>query len=131
MSRKTKRLEKDNLNLTRKHDVTNRNVLKMVDEREKLLEGWNRERTKIERENAKLRALCREMQKAGMASGLSATVANGIVDADKTDSEEDGEEVNGDDQAEDADGEGEGDAREEDEGTDSAEDPPVQTNGRA
>lgn len=35
MSKKTKRLEKENLNLTRKHDLTNRNILEMAEERTK------------------------------------------------------------------------------------------------
>src|ERR1700712_442791 len=33
MSKKTKRLEKENLTLTRKHDQTNRNILEMAEER--------------------------------------------------------------------------------------------------
>lgn len=61
MSKKTKRLEKENLTLTRKHDQTNRNILEMAEERTRNheeLEKWRKKSNHLE-------ALCRRMQEQG------------------------------------------------------------------
>jgi hypothetical protein len=58
MSKKTKRLEKENLQLTRKQDATNRNVLQMAEERTK----QDKEMSLLQKRNAKLEQLCRTMQ---------------------------------------------------------------------
>lgn len=66
MSKKTKRLEKENLTLTRKHDQTNRNILEMAEERtrnQEELEKWRRKSNHLE-------ALCRRMQEQGRGQGL-------------------------------------------------------------
>lgn len=68
MSKKTKRLEKENLTLTRKHDQTNRNILEMAEERTRNheeLEKWRKKSHHLE-------ALCRRMQAQGRGQGLSA-----------------------------------------------------------
>lgn len=68
MSKKTKRLEKENLTLTRKHDQTNRNILEMAEERTRNheeLEKWRRKSQHLE-------ALCRRMQAQGRGQGLTA-----------------------------------------------------------
>ncbi|RJE22971.1 hypothetical protein PHISCL_04698 [Aspergillus sclerotialis] len=68
MSKKTKRLEKENLTLTRKHDQTNRNILEMAEERTRNheeLEKWRRKSHHLE-------ALCRRMQAQGRGQGLTA-----------------------------------------------------------
>ncbi|RMJ22097.1 hypothetical protein PHISP_07040 [Aspergillus sp. HF37] len=68
MSKKTKRLEKENLTLTRKHDQTNRNILEMAEERTRNheeLEKWRRKCHHLE-------ALCRRMQAQGRGQGLTA-----------------------------------------------------------
>merc|ERR1711964_639216 len=49
MSKKTKRLEKDNMTLTRKHDLTNQNILK-IEERSKT----NMEMDSLRKKNEKL-----------------------------------------------------------------------------
>lgn len=68
MSKKTKRLEKENLTLTRKHDQTNRNILEMAEERTRNheeLEKWRKKSHHLE-------ALCRRMQAQGRGQGLPA-----------------------------------------------------------
>lgn len=67
MSKKTKRLEKENLTLTRKHDQTNRNILEMAEERtrnQEELEKWRKKSNHLE-------ALCRRMQEQGRGQVLS------------------------------------------------------------
>ena len=61
MSKKTKRLEKENLTLTRKHDLTNRNILEMAEERTKN----NQERDALIKKNEKLTDIINQMQKQG------------------------------------------------------------------
>ena len=61
MSKKTKRLEKENLNLTRKHDLTNRNILEMAEERTKT----NAELESLRKAKAKLTDIINQMQKQG------------------------------------------------------------------
>ncbi|KAI9818078.1 MAG: hypothetical protein M1827_000703 [Pycnora praestabilis] len=61
MSKKTKRLEKENLNLTRKHDATNRNILEMAEERTRV----NKELEMLRKKNGNLEKLCRGMQAQG------------------------------------------------------------------
>ncbi|KAI9809852.1 MAG: hypothetical protein M1825_000285 [Sarcosagium campestre] len=63
MSKKTKRLEKENLNLTRKHDLTNRNILEMAADRTRL----TAEVETLTAKNARLVQLCRGMQAQGRA----------------------------------------------------------------
>lgn len=67
MSKKTKRLEKENLTLTRKHDQTNRNILEMAEERtrnQEELEKWRKKSNHLE-------ALCRRMQEQGRGQGIT------------------------------------------------------------
>ncbi|KAF2429910.1 hypothetical protein EJ08DRAFT_590124 [Tothia fuscella] len=61
MSKKTKRLEKENLTLTRKHEATNQNILKMAEERTKT----QRELEVFRKKNENLEKLCRGMQAQG------------------------------------------------------------------
>ena len=61
MSRKTKRLEKENLSLTRKQEATNKNIFQMAEERSEGLLVVER----LGRENEKLKRLCRAMQSGG------------------------------------------------------------------
>jgi hypothetical protein len=80
MSKKTKRLEKENLTLTRKHDQTNRNILEMAEERTRNndeLEKWRKKSNNLE-------ALCRRMQDQGRAQALT-----GDLDADDEGTESD------------------------------------------
>ena len=61
MSKKTKRLEKENLNLTRKQEATNKNNYQMAEERSHSQQTIDR----LTRENEKLKKLCRAMQTHG------------------------------------------------------------------
>lgn len=58
MSKKTKRLEKENLTLTRKIDLLNRNMLDMAEERTEV----KKENETLIKKNAKLENLCRALQ---------------------------------------------------------------------
>ena len=67
MSKKTKRLEKENLNLTRKHDQTNRNILEMAEERTRAA----KELELLRKKNTNLESLCRRMQDQGRGQALA------------------------------------------------------------
>ncbi|KAJ5708265.1 hypothetical protein N7488_008066 [Penicillium malachiteum] len=66
MSKKTKRLEKENHTLNRKHESTNRNILEMAEERTRNQEELDRLRRKCQH----LETLCRRMQAQGRGEGL-------------------------------------------------------------
>ena len=68
MSKKTKRLEKENLTLTRKHDQTNRNILEMAEERTRNHEELDKWRKKSHH----LETLCRRMQAQRRGQSMSA-----------------------------------------------------------
>jgi len=74
MSKKTKRLEKENLSLTRKQEATNKNIFQMAEERSQSQQAID----KLTRENEKLKKLCRAMQTGGY--GAAAGAAAGAVD---------------------------------------------------
>jgi len=61
MSKKTKRLEKENTQLTRKQEATNKNIFQMAEERT----HSQKEIERLARENEKLKKLCRAMQTNG------------------------------------------------------------------
>lgn len=61
MSKKTKRLEKENLNLTRKQEATNRSILEMAEDRSK----QQKEMEALRKKNENLEKLCRGMQAQG------------------------------------------------------------------
>ncbi|KAJ5778218.1 hypothetical protein N7520_001464 [Penicillium odoratum] len=67
MSKKTKRLEKENHTLNRKHEQTNRNILEMAEERTRNQEELERWRRKCQH----LEALCRRMQAQGRGEGIA------------------------------------------------------------
>ncbi|RMZ91586.1 hypothetical protein DV736_g1172, partial [Chaetothyriales sp. CBS 134916] len=58
MSKKTKRLEKENLTLTRKHDQTNRNILEMAEERTRDKEDLER----LRKQEQQMRSIIKTMQ---------------------------------------------------------------------
>ncbi|KAG9241386.1 myosin-like coiled-coil protein-domain-containing protein [Calycina marina] len=75
MSKKTKRLEKENLTLNRKHDATNRNIIELAEERNKYQLELDTEKKK----GAKLTSIINQMQKQGRGvSGNMAMVEGGI-----------------------------------------------------
>jgi chromosome segregation ATPase len=73
MSKKTKRLEKENMTLTRKHDLTNRNILEMAEERTKT----NQELEAFRKKNEQLNSIIKQMQTQGR--GLTPSMA-GVVE---------------------------------------------------
>lgn len=106
MSKKTKRLEKENHTLNRKHEQTNRNILEMAEERTRNHEELDRYRKKCHH----LEALCRRMQAQGRGEGLTESHDRLDGDDEGTESEydeeyedEDEEEISDDEEFEDAD----------------------------
>ncbi|KAE9966028.1 hypothetical protein BLS_003624 [Venturia inaequalis] len=88
MSKKTKRLEKENLTLSRKHEATNQNIVKMAEERQRT----HKELDLLRRQNANLEKLCRGMQAQGrgqvnMALDQQQGQLDGAVDDEGTESE--------------------------------------------
>ncbi|KAF2710529.1 hypothetical protein K504DRAFT_264643 [Pleomassaria siparia CBS 279.74] len=68
MSKKTKRLEKENQNLTRNKEITTRNIGEMVEERAKMQDALARKDKEMEDQRkkiARLETLCRGMQAQG------------------------------------------------------------------
>jgi hypothetical protein len=93
MSKKTKRLEKENMNLTRKHDLTNQNILKMAEERSRT----NMAMDDLRKRNEKLTSIINQMQKqgrgvaggmAGVAEGSTGEYVEGDLDGPESDYEE-------------------------------------------
>ncbi|KAI9780218.1 MAG: hypothetical protein M1816_003142 [Peltula sp. TS41687] len=74
MSKKTKRLEKENMGLSRKHDVTNRNLIEMAEERQRM----GKEMEVFKKKNDQLEKLCRAMQ-AESRAGVTNPVAIGTT----------------------------------------------------
>ena len=72
MSKKTKRLEKENLNLTRKQEATNKNIFQMAEERSQSQQTIDR----LTRENEKLKKLCRAMQTGGYGGAAGGAGGN-------------------------------------------------------
>ncbi|KAJ5201842.1 uncharacterized protein N7498_006505 [Penicillium cinerascens] len=104
MSKKTKRLEKENHTLNRKHEQTNRNILEMAEERTRNQEELERWRRKCQH----LEALCRRMQAQGRGEGLAEGDDHLDNDDEGTESEydddyEDEEELSEDGDLDDAD----------------------------
>ena len=93
MSKKTKRLEKENLNLTRKHELTNRNILEMAEERTKI----NKEVEHLKKKNNTLESIVRKMQEQGRTPAPRGGGAGGgglegdeeVTESDYDDEEED------------------------------------------
>lgn len=96
MSKKTKRLEKENENLKRKHEKMNSNIFKMADERNKHIKDIEEQR----KNNEKLKSIITQMQQQGrgIPQGMQGTVescytnGDGEVDGEESEYEEDEEE---------------------------------------
>ncbi|MCJ1477972.1 hypothetical protein MMC13_006647 [Lambiella insularis] len=84
MSKKTKRLEKDNLGLTRKHDLTSKNVYEMVGERTRLKE----EIETLRKKNTTLESVIRRMQDQGRGQAVG-TLMEGDEEGTESDYDED------------------------------------------
>ena len=84
MSKKTKRLEKENLNLTRKHDLTNRNILEMAEERTRV----NKDMETLRKKNGTLESIVRRMQEQGRGPAAGSAL-EGDEEGTESDYEED------------------------------------------
>jgi chromosome segregation ATPase len=102
MSKKTKRLEKENTTLTRKHDLTNRNIIEMAEERTKT----NRELQALRKKNEKLTDIINQMQRQGRGLTQGIGGADGTVEADYAEGEGDPEGTESEYEYEDEDEEG-------------------------
>lgn len=93
MSKKTKRLEKENLTLTRKHEQTNRNILEMAEER-------TRDKVEIEKLHKKetqMRSIIQSMreQGRGISQDVPADIDDEGTESDYDDEYEDEEDEEG------------------------------------
>ena len=88
MSKKTKRLEKENLTLTRKHDLTNRNILEMAEERTR----QNKEMEALRKKSTTLENTIRLMQEQGRAPAGANVLEGSDPDASEYEDEEEYEE---------------------------------------
>ena len=113
MSKKTKRLEKENLNLTRKQEATNKNIFQMAEERSQSQQTIDR----LTRENEKLKKLCRAMQTGGYG-GAGGAAANADPSAEFDEGLEGETESEYEDEEYDEDEEGDYDDDTEEEGID-------------
>ncbi|KAJ8065995.1 hypothetical protein OCU04_005089 [Sclerotinia nivalis] len=96
MSKKTKRLEKENMSLTRKHEVTNKNILTMAEERNKS----THEIEALKKRNDKLRDIIDQMQRQGrgLAQGMAGTVEGEYAEGDLEGTESEYEYEEGEDE---------------------------------
>jgi len=80
MSKKTKRLERENDNLKRKHEQVNGNIIKMAEERTKNLQ----ENEDLKKKLDKLNGIIKQMQQQGrgIPQGMTEPVENGFVEAE-------------------------------------------------
>jgi hypothetical protein len=107
MSKKTKRLEKENEGLKRKHEAMNQNIFKMADERTKHLN----EIEDLKKKEAKLNGIIKQMQQQGrgIPQGMTGAVENeyadgdGDLDGDDSDCEYEDDEEGEDEVSEDGD----------------------------
>jgi uncharacterized phage infection (PIP) family protein YhgE len=83
MSKKTKRLEKENLTLTRKQEQTNRNILEMAEERTRDKEDLER----LRKQEQQMRNIIKTMQEQGRGG----VIQQELVDEEGTESEYDEE----------------------------------------
>jgi hypothetical protein len=122
MSKKTKRLEKENEGLKRKHEATNNNIFKMAEERTKHL----KEIEEMKKREAKLNGIIKQMQQQGrgIAPGLASHGENGYVEGE---GDLEGDESEYDDEyEEDEEGDEEGSEEGEEEYDDETEDEGLQ-----
>ncbi|KAK1756926.1 alpha-taxilin [Echria macrotheca] len=80
MSKKTKRLERDNENLKRKHEQVNGNILKMAEERNKNLGEIEDLRKKLDKLNGIIKQM--QQQGRGIPQGMTGQVENGYAEGE-------------------------------------------------
>lgn len=104
MSKKTKRLEKENMNLTRKHDLHSKNILEMAEQREQT----SKELDSLRKKNEKLTSIINQMQKQGrgVVAGMAAQMeGGGVSEGEYVEGELEGTESDYEYEDEDGDGE--------------------------
>ena len=102
MSKKTKRLEKENFTLTRKHEQVNRNIVEMAEERSRDKEDLE----KLRKGDVQMRGIIKTMQEQGRGvpdAMQGALDPNGIGDEGEVTESEYDEEYEDDDDEEDED----------------------------
>lgn len=104
MSKKTKRLEKDNLGLTRKHDLTSKNILEMAEDRTRLKD----EMDILRKKNTTLESVIRRMQDQGRGQAVG-----NALDGDEEGTESDYDEEDYDEEEGSEEGEYDDDTEEE------------------
>lgn len=95
MSKKTKRLEKENETMKRKHEATNANIISMAEERE----AMRTKTAEATKKTGKLISIIEQMQQQGrkVPPGMAATLescysdSNGQVDGDGSDYSDEGD----------------------------------------
>lgn len=80
MSKKTKRLERENDTLKRKHDQVNTNILKMAEERNRNLGEIEDLKKKLDKLNGIIKQM--QQQGRGIPQGMTGTGQNGFVEAE-------------------------------------------------
>ncbi len=113
MSKKTKRLEKENFTLTRKHDLTNRNILEMAEERTKNSQEIDALKRKCETLNNIIKQM--QQQGRGIPEGMAEMVGVNSEGEGDTESEFDYDDEEGEDVGEQLDDDGEYDESTEEE----------------
>jgi chromosome segregation ATPase len=109
MSKKTKRLERENDNLKRKHEQVNGNILKMAEDRNKNLGEIEDLKKKLDKLNGIIKQM--QQQGRGIPQGMTGPVENGFVEAegdlegDESDYEDDYDEDEGEEVSEEYDDE--------------------------
>ncbi|KAF9881112.1 muscle-derived protein (neurite-outgrowth-promoting) [Colletotrichum karsti] len=98
MSKKTKRLEKENETMKRKHDVTNANIIRMAEERE----DWRKKATEAAKRTDKLRSIIEQMQQQGrkVPPGMVATLESCYSDSNGHMEDGDGSDYSDDEEGE-------------------------------
>ncbi|KAK3684988.1 myosin-like coiled-coil protein-domain-containing protein [Podospora appendiculata] len=97
MSKKTKRLERENETLKRKHEQVNGNILKMAEDRTKHLTEVEELKKKLEKLNGIIKQM--QQQGRGIPQGLAGAVENGYaegegdLDGDESEYEDEYDEV--------------------------------------
>ena len=94
MSKKTKRLEKENQTLTRKHDQTTRNIFEMAEERSTDKDEISR----LRRQEAKMRNIIKSMQEQGRGLPAEPQDDEEGSESEYDDDEYDDEEYEGDEE---------------------------------
>ncbi|THW73666.1 hypothetical protein D6D19_05464 [Aureobasidium pullulans] len=129
MSKKSKRLEKENMQLTRKQEATNKNIFQMAEERSQSQSTIDR----LHKENEKLKKLCRAMQTNGYGRADMVNAAPGAPNPahhpDEEDEEDDLAETDSEYDEYDEDEEGSVEAEYDDDTEDEAEDQRPRTYG--